>query len=154
LVALPVLLLAFVGVSQPSPLKPPTGLAPVFDGAETASIADDFAARYPNRLPGTSGALGAENWFKPALAPYGFDVQRDTFTATIRGRKTTLVNLVAEKIGLLPREIVVMAHRDDSGTGSGLNDNASATGALIELARSYAPTGTTHLNSPYSIAFV
>ena len=34
--------------------------------------------------------------------------------------------------------IVVMAHRDDLGTGPGANDNASGTAALIELARSYA----------------
>ena len=40
-----------------------------------------------------------------------------------------------------------MAHRDDSGAGTGLNDNASGTAALIELARSYAPTagGAAHL---------
>jgi hypothetical protein len=31
-----------------------------------------------------------------------------------------------------------MAHRDNTGTGPGANDNASGTAALIELARSYA----------------
>ena len=37
-----------------------------------------------------------------------------------------------------------MAHRDDSGLGAGANDNASGTGALIELARAYAtPAGST-----------
>ena len=153
LVALPVLLLAF-SVSQPPSLKL-QGLPPAFDGAAAASIARDLATRYPDRVPGSAGARGAQSWFKHELAPYGFDVQRDTFTATIRGRKTTLVDLVAEKVGLSPREIVVMAHRDDSGTGSGLNDNASGTAALIELARSYAPSRTALLNSlPYSIAFV
>ena len=115
----------------------------------------DLADRFPDRFPGTSGALGAQSWFVKQLVPYGFDVKREAFTATIRGHKTRLVNLVAEKAGLSPREIVVMAHRDDSGTGGGLNDNASGTAALIELARSYAPLRTSQLNSlPYSIAFV
>ena len=152
-VALPVLLLAF-SVSHPPSLKV-QGLPPAFDGTAAAGIAEDLATRYPDRVPGTPGALGAQGWFARELSPYGFDVQRDTFTATVHGRKTTLVNLVAEKAGLDPREIVIMAHRDDSGTGRGLDDNASGTGALIELARSYAPSRTAQLSSlPYSIAFV
>jgi hypothetical protein len=37
----------------------------------------------------------------------------------------------------------VAAHRDDTGEGSGRNDNASGTAALLELARSYGhPAGT------------
>ena len=150
LVALPLILLAF-SVSQPPSVGPPRA-TPGFDGHAAAAIAKELAARYPNRVPGTRGALGAERWFTPELASYGFEVQRDTFSATIRGRKTTLVNLVAEKVGLSPREIVVMAHRDDSDTGSGLNDNASGTGALIELARSYATNPLSSL--PYSLVFV
>jgi peptidase M28-like protein len=152
-VALPVLLLAFI-VSQPPALQL-AGLPPAFDGNAAAAIANDLAARYPNRLPGTPGARGAENWFTRQLAPFGFSVQRETFTATVHGHKTKLVNLVAEEIGISPHEIVVMAHRDDSGTGRGLDDNASGTGALIELARSYAPSRTAQVKSlPYSLAFV
>ncbi len=154
LVAVPVLLLLAFSVSRPAALKG-QGLPPAFNGGSAAQIAGDLADRFPDRFPGTSGALGAQNWFLQQLVPYGFDVKRETFTATIRGRKTRLVNLVTEEAGLSPREIVVMAHRDDSGVGSGLNDNASGTGALIELARSYAPIRTSQLNSlPYSIAFV
>lgn len=155
LVALPVLLLAF-SVSRPPALQPSTP-ALAFAGPAAAAIADDLSTRYPNRVPGTPGAAGAEGWFKHALAGYGFDVQREAFTATVRGRPVTLVNLVAENGGLSPQRgvIVVMAHRDDSGTGAGLNDNASGTGALIELARSYAPSLSAQPNSlPYSIAFV
>ncbi len=154
LVALPVLLLLVFSVSQPPSLTSGNTTS-AFDANAAATIAEDLATQYPDRLPGTPGAVGAQRWFKQELAQYGFDVQRDTFTATIHGRKTTLVDLVAEKVGLSAREIVVMAHRDDSGTGSGLNDNASGTGALIELARSNVPGAAAQLNSlPYSIAFV
>jgi hypothetical protein len=153
LVVLPVILLAF-SVSRPPSLKGPS-LPSAFNGGSAAVIAGDLADRYPYRVPGTAGAAGATNWFIEQLKPYGFDVKRDAFAATIHGRKTRLVNLVATKTGLSPREIVVMAHRDDSGTGRGLDDNASGTGALIELARTYAPIRTAQLNSlPYSIAFV
>jgi hypothetical protein len=38
--------------------------------------------------------------------------------------------------------LVVMAHRDNTGLGPGVNDNASGTAALLELARTYArPAG-------------
>jgi len=150
LVALPVLLLAF-SVSRPPSLRL-SGTTQAFDGVVAAVIAKDLATSYPSRAPGTAGARDAGNWFKNELTPYGFEVKPDTFTATIHGRKTALVNLVAERVGLSPHEIVVMAHRDDNGTGRGLNDNASGTGALIELARSYAPGRTGRLD--YSIAFV
>jgi hypothetical protein len=154
LVGLPLLLLAF-SVARPPSLQAPN-LPPAFDGATAASLAQDLATGYPDRRPGTPGAIGAAAWFRRQLEPYGFDIRPDRFTATIDGRRTTLVNLVAEKTGLSAREeIVVMAHRDDSGTGAGLNDNASGTAALIELARSYAPTAAAQrVTLPYSLVFL
>ena len=44
--------------------------------------------------------------------------------------------------GSTPDAILVLAHRDDIGTGPGANDNASGTAALIELARGYGTLGT------------
>jgi hypothetical protein len=154
LVGLPLLLLAF-SVARPSALQAPN-LPPAFDPAAAASLATDLATRYPDRTSGTPGATGAAAWFRRELEPYGFDVRSERFTATIRGRRTTLVNLVAEKTGLSPHaEIVVMAHRDGAGIGGGLDNNASGTGALIELARSYAPTAAAQrVSLPYSLVFV
>jgi Peptidase family M28 len=154
LVGLPLLLLAF-SVARPSALQAPN-LPPAFDGQAAAALAADLASRYPDRAPGTPGSIGAAAWFRHELEPYGFDIRRERFTATIRGRRTTLVNLVAEKAGLSPRAaIVVMAHRDDTGSGAGLNDNASGTAALVELARSYAPTAAEQrVSLPYSLVFL
>ncbi len=154
LVGLPLLLLAF-SVAKPAALQAPS-LPPAFDGPTAASLAGDLASRYPNRMPGTPGARGAAAWFRHALEPYGFDVRTERFPATIHGRHTTLVDLVAEKVGLSPRqEIVVMAHRDNSGVGKGLNDNASGTAALVELARSYAPTAAAQrISLPYTLVFL
>jgi Peptidase family M28 len=153
LVGLPLLLLAF-SVARPAALQLPNQ-PPAFDGAAAASLAADLAARYPDRAPGTPDSRGAAGWFRRALAPYGFAVHPDRFTATVHGRRTTLVDLVAEKAGLSPRQIVIMAHRDDSGAGTGLNNNASGTAALVELARSYAPTAAAqHISLPYSLVFL
>ncbi len=152
-VVLPLLLLAF-SVARPAALAPPT-LPPAFDAPTAASIAAELAARYPRRAPGTTGAVGEAAWFRRQLEPYGFDVRSERFTAIVHGRAARLTDLVAVKPGLSSREIVVMAHRDDSGRGPGLDDNASGTAALIELARSYAPSAQAPtLSLPYSLVFL
>ena len=155
LVGLPLLLLAF-SVARPPALQAPN-LPPAFNGSTAAAIAEELASDYPDRRPGTPGGSGAAAWFHQQLKGYGFHVHSEQFAATIHGRETTLVNLVAEKsgIGVSPPEIVVMAHRDDTGIGDGLDDNASGTAALIELARSYAPTaGAQRISLPYSLVFL
>jgi hypothetical protein len=155
LVGLPLLLLAF-SVARPAALQPPN-LPPAFDASTAAAIARDLATSYPHREPGTAGARGATAWFRRQLDPYGFRIHTDAFTARINGHSTTLVNLVTQKrgLGLSPPEIVVMAHRDDGVAGNGLNDNASGTAALIELARSYAPTAAAQrISLPYTLVFL
>src|SRR5207302_1328400 len=95
-------------------------------------------------------------WFAQQLTPYGYEIRSEPFTAVVprRGR-LRLVNLVVEKRGLSHKTIVVLAHRDDTGTGPGANDNASGTAALVELARAYAPAGgAAHLQLPYSLLFL
>ncbi len=68
-----------------------------------------------------------------------------------------LRNVVAVAPGQSQDVIVVLAHRDDIGTGPGANDNASGTAALIELARAYAQPldeGAAHVASPRTIVFL
>jgi len=138
LVALPLLLAAFT-VSRPDVLPAPT-LPPGFDGGTTATLARELARDYPDRSPGTAGALGAAQWFQRQLGLYGFRAQQDQFEAEIPGRgRVRLANLVAVAEGASPRAIVFLAHRDNAGFGPGEADNASGTAVLIELARAYAP---------------
>jgi Peptidase family M28 len=137
LVALPLLVTAFT-VARPGPLPAPP-LPPVFDGATAQELADDLARSHPDRSPGSPGARAAATWLREQLEPYGLNVREDRFEATIPGLgRRQLVNLVAVSPGRSNRAIVVMAHRDNAGTGPGANDNASGTAALVELARSYA----------------
>jgi hypothetical protein len=137
LLGLPLLVAAF-SVARPVPLPPPQ-VSSGFDGKDATALAEDLAERYPNRFPGTAGALGAAAWLKYQLLPYGFRVRTEPFSAVIPGHgRVQLQNLVAEAVGRSSQTIVVMAHRDDDGTGQGANDNASGTAALVELARSYS----------------
>ena len=154
LVGLPLLVLAF-SVARPAALQPPN-LPSAFDQDAATALARDLADRWPSRLPGTPGATGATRWFTDALRPYGYQVRRESFTAQVPGRGATrLVNLVATRPGRSPKTILVVAHRDDAGTGPGANDNASGTAAILELARAYAPSaGPVRVGLAYTLAFL
>ena len=156
LVALPLLLVAFT-VGRPQPLPRPA-LPPTFDGEAAAALAEDLAGQYPDRAPGSPGALGAAQWFRDQLQTYGFIGRTDKFTAVIPGRgEVELRNVVAVAQGESARTLVVMSHRDNDGTGPGAVDNASGTAALIELARAYAPLsgpGGARVRPAHRIIFV
>ena len=152
LVGLPLLLAAF-SVARPTPL--PRAFLPAFDGAETKTLAESLADDHPFRQP---GSLAAAQWFRDQLDPYGLPIHTETFSAEIPGLgKVHPQNLIAEAAGRSPRAIVVMAHRDNDGTGPGANDNASGTAMLIQLARAYGvppglPSG--QLRPNHTILFV
>jgi hypothetical protein len=141
LLSLPLLILAF-SVIRTAPLPAPL-LPPNFDGPAAATLAADFAKLYPDRVPGSAGSIGAANWFRDALRPYGLPVTTDTWHQSAPGLgRVRLQNLWAVAAGQSTDAIVVMAHRDDVGTGPGVNDNATGTAALVELARGYGQANT------------
>jgi Peptidase family M28 len=137
LVGLPLLVAAF-SVARPAPL--PRAFLPEFDGKATYQLANDLVTLHANRFP---GSLGPADWFRDQLRPYGLPVRTERFSAVIPGHgRVQMQNLVAEAVGRSPRSIVVMAHRDNDGSGLGANDNASGTAMLVQLARAYgAPPG-------------
>jgi peptidase M28-like protein len=137
LCSLPLLLAAF-SVTKPGPLPKPL-LPPAFDAQATLGLARALSTTYPDRSPGSSGALAAAEWFREQLAPYGLTTTTDSWQQTLPGgQQAHLENLAAVAQGQSQDAIVVMAHRDDTGAGPGANDNATGTAALIELARAYA----------------
>jgi hypothetical protein len=153
LVGLPLLVAAF-SVARPTPL--PRAFLPAFDGQAAKQLASELVQnRDPNRSP---GRLDAADWFREQLAPYGLPVRTERFSAVIPGRgRVAMQNLVAEATGPAPGTIVVMAHRDNTGTGPGANDNASGTAMLVQLARAYgSPPGVTtgRLHPNHTILFV
>jgi Peptidase family M28 len=153
-VALPLLLLAFT-VRAPDPLAKPA-LPGAFDTASALTLARDLANQYPDRAPGSAGAAGAAEWFAEQMRPYGLQTTATTWEDRVPGLgRVELRNLEAVVPGQSPDTIVVMAHRDDIGTGPGADDNASGTAALIELARAYAqPAGGVGVQSARRIVFL
>jgi hypothetical protein len=156
LVGIPLLAAAF-SVHKPNPLPAPQPALPAsFDGASATAQATELAQLYPDRAPGSAGASGAAEWFREQLAPYGLKVVSDRFRTEVPGMgERTLENQIVTVPGRSPSEIVVMAHRDDPGTGAGANDNASGIAALIQLARSYGSSvGARAVSPQHTLVFV
>jgi hypothetical protein len=153
---LPLLLLAFT-VANPAPLARPP-LPGSFDTTAAYSLATDLAASYPDRAPGSAGAAGAAAWFGDQLPPklYGLRLRAASWVESVPGLgRVRLRNIAAIAPGQSSSQvIVVMAHRDDLGSGPGANDNASGTAALIELARAYAQAPTAPVSSARTIVFL
>ncbi|HZO97424.1 MAG TPA: M28 family peptidase [Gaiellaceae bacterium] len=155
--ALPLLLAAFT-VTTPGSFPKPL-LPPAFDAATTLRLARELSTQYPDRVPGSPGALAAAEWYREQLAPYGLPTLTDAWRERLPGdgRVVRLQNLSTVARGRSPDVIVVAAHRDDTGAGPGANDNATGTAALIELARAYAQPATeaqAAVQSAHTIVFL
>src|SRR5215468_6814824 len=156
------LLIAAFSVGKPTALRAavPT-LPPAFDKTRATALARDLAQTFPDRSPGSPGAVSARQWFADEVAKIGLRVRREPFVATIAGRgRVHLENLIVTIPGRSPQALAVLAHLDNVGTGPGANNNASGVAALIELARSYAsvsgspPPGASIVSPAHTLFFV
>ncbi len=148
-VVVPVLVAAF-SVGRPDALPAPR-VQPFFDQTTAVQFAGELVNRHPNRSPGTEGQSEATEWVESQLRGYGFDVERQAFSAEIPGIGIReLVNLIAVAPPTDPaniqsqRMLVVLAHRDNVGRSQGADDNGSGTGALLELARDLGSASLSH----------
>src|SRR5579871_2194452 len=155
IVAGPLLLLAFT-ISSPTPLARPA-LPGAFDGSAAATLTAELS-RFPDRAPGSVGSRQAAAWFSQQLRPFGLATSSSRWFEKVPGLgRVPLENLQAVVKGQSDEAIVVMAHRDDLGSGPGADDNASGTAALIELARAYAQPdaeGQANVQSARTIVFL
>ena len=143
LVGLPLLVAAF-SVARPTPLPAPEQPS-ALDGRALMTLTRDLVQSSSNRYPGSLGARNAAQWFRDQLRPYGLQIRSERFSAVVpRIGRLRLENLLAVAPGRTPQTIVVMAHRDNDGTGPAANDNASGTAALVELARAYSVLKPAH----------
>jgi Peptidase family M28 len=162
LVGIPLLIAAF-SVGKPTPLRPAVPALPAaFDKARAVALTRDLAQTFPDRSPGSPGAVSARQWFVDQMSQIGLRVRRERFSAEIPGRgRTRLENLIVTIPGRSPQALAVLAHIDNVGTGPGANDNASGVAALVELARSCAgsvsgnaPPGASIVSPAHTLFFV
>ena len=138
----PLLALIVLLVSVRTPVGPSASLVvvPSFDGPRAAEFARRLAQLVPDRSPGSATAVQAADDVAGALGEIsGETVRRSTFTAPgPDGRDVEMQNVWVVEPGASSEAVVVVANRDDVAPGPGLDDNASGTAAVVELARDLA----------------
>ncbi|HWB21608.1 MAG TPA: M28 family peptidase, partial [Gaiellaceae bacterium] len=152
---LPLLIGAF-SILRPTALPAPL-LPPADSKDATYQLVKTLASTYPDRAPGTSGAIGAATWLTNELKSTGLPVRSDAWSARVPGLgREQLRNIWAIAPGESSDAIVVMAHRDDTGSGPGANDNATGTAELIELAHAYTrpPPGQAAVQATHTLVFL
>ena len=148
-VAVPVLVAAF-SVGRPDALPAPR-VQPFFDQATAVQFADGAREPVPEPLPGNRGPARGGGLGRAAAPRLRLRRRAADVLGRHPGRRhRELVNLVAVAPRTGPantqanRTIVVMAHRDNIGRSPGADDNASGTGALLELARDLGNASLSH----------
>jgi hypothetical protein len=142
IVVVPALLALLFSISTTGKLPPPQ-LAPLFDSEAAATLATQLTSVYPSRVPGTLQDADAARWFQETISAFGFATEEDIWSEDLPDLGTVeLRNLVAVVPGRSPEAILIVAHRDNTGTDRPFGDNASGTAALIEIARGFAPQET------------
>ena len=133
---LPALVALFVAAFALEDRPPPARSAlatDVFSGGRALTALNGLAARYPGRAPGSPSDDALADYVAASLAAPAesrgtpaFAVKRET-TESSTGELETVV---ATRVGLSSRRIVVLAHRDGSGRAA-----LSGTAVLLELGR-------------------
>lgn len=138
----PLLALVVLLVSVRTPGGPSASLVvvPSFDGPRAAEFARRLAQLVPDRSPGSATAGQAADDVAGALGEIsGETVRRATFSAPgPDGADVAMENVWVVEPGASTEAVVVVANRDDVAPGPGLDDNASGTAAVVELARDLA----------------
>ena len=136
-VAVPALVV-LVGARTASPL-PPSNTPPTFDTTRAVATARELAGRFGDRSPGSPGDLDAATYVRERLDQTLGEqnvIVRPRSGLGLAGSKVSLRNVVGVVSGggRSRDALIIIAGRDGLPPGPGLDDNASGTGMLIELA--------------------
>lgn len=101
------------------------------------------------RVASTENERKAERYIKSQFERMGLKTEIQEFSYTRRGVTSKSSNVVAYKEGKSSKQIIVGAHYDSVSAGSGVDDNASGVGVMLEVAEVLKKIPT-----PYSIVFI
>lgn len=139
LVVAPAILAFLFSISTTAAL-PRFPLDPRFDAESAASFAESLTTVYPSRVPGSEGAAEAARWYRETVGALGLETEEEVWTEDLADLGSVeLRNVTTVVPGRSEETIVLVAHRDNAGTGQRLGENAAGTAILIELARGFAP---------------
>jgi MFS family permease len=137
---LPALLIFLLAACSPAS-SPPITYEPAqlrFSGERAYAVEEEFVTRFTNRHSGTEQSRLATEWLQDQFESAGWTCQIDQWEVVNYSQPVTLMNPVCKLPGKKsndPREILVVAHRDQSPlTIQGADDDGSGVAILLHLA--------------------
>ena len=122
-----------------------------FDNQHAFELQGEFASRFPYRSSGQPNSQLAVEWIRQQMTGYGWTCQIDEWAVVNYSQPVTMRNVVCSLPGASPKEILVVAHHDQSpATIEGADNDASGIAILLELARIFGSEQT----PPYTLVFV
>lgn len=152
--ALLVLLLAgLLAACSPAP-QPRATYDPAmlrFSGERALAIETEFVTQFPLRHSGQPNNRLAAEWLQAEFTRLGWACRMDEWEVINYSRPLSLRNVVCQLPGASPRELLVVAHHDQSpDTIQGADNDGSGIAILLALAEIFAAES----QRPYTLTFV
>jgi hypothetical protein len=127
----------------------PTSLR--FDSQRAFELQGELAQQFPYRSSGQPNNRLAAEWINQQMTRYGWSCKIDEWTVINYSLPVDMNNVVCTLPGNSNKEILMVAHHDQSpSTIEGADNDASGIGILLELGRVFA----SERPLPYTMTFV
>ena len=122
-----------------------------FNGEKAFALETEFATTFKNRDSGTAANKAAAKWVKTKFEISGWNCRMDEWDVVLYSKDVPLRNVVCELPGKSPKQILVVAHHDQSPeTIEGADNDASGISIMLHMAENFAAEE----QLPYSLVFV
>ena len=110
-----------------------------FSGERALEIEAGFVQQFPNRSSGQPNNKLAAEWLMAEFTRLGWECRLDEWEIVNYSRRVPVRNVVCQLPGESPREILVVAHHDQSpDTIQGADNDGSGVAILLHLAEIFA----------------
>lgn len=134
---------------QPTATYDPAELR--FSGERALAVETEFVTQFPLRDSGQPNNRLAAEWLLAEFTRLGWSCRFDEWDIVNYSRPLTLRNVVCQLPGASAKELLVVAHHDQSpDTIQGADNDGSGIAILLELARIFAAES----QRPYTLTFV
>ncbi|MFQ6611025.1 MAG: M28 family peptidase, partial [Fidelibacterota bacterium] len=111
----------------------------------------EFVEQFPYRSSGSSKSLQAVDWLFSKFSSYGLYCETDTWEIVNYSQPVRLKNLICTLPGENQKEIVIIAHHDQSpATIQGADNDGSGIAIMLQLARIFS----SEKNRKYTLVFL
>lgn len=122
-----------------------------FSGDSARAFAEEFVERFPNRDSGQPNNEKAADWLRDKFESYGLTTRMDHWEIVNYSRPVSMQNVIGVLPGQSSREILIVAHLDQSpDTEQGADNDGSGIAVLMQLAQIFADQP----GLPYTLVFL